>query len=147
MLQSRRRLLRCGHGYRVAGAILGNLAKSRPREVRATDHHLVGNHPIKQLAAAGLGHRCILVEDPVPPRMLGAQRRHVGGVAGNHQLFIARADVESGMAGRVTGRADKVDPGHDLIFALNGKHVLPHRDDGLNAMSKWPAPLGQPAGD
>jgi hypothetical protein len=108
--------------------------------VGAADQHLVSNHAIKQLAPANFGQYSVLVEYPVPPRMRGAQRRHVGGITGNHQLFIARAYVEGGVAGRVSGCADETDSGHHLVFALHREHVLPLRDDDLNAAGQRPAP-------
>src|SRR6266481_9847915 len=87
-----------------------------PGEVRATDKHLIGNHPIEQPAAGGLGQVAILVESSVPGRMIDTQCRHVSGIVGNHQLCIARGKVEGGMARRVSGRADEGDPGHHLVL-------------------------------
>src|SRR5579883_2680553 len=87
------------------------LGKSRPREVRAADQHLIGNHPIEQLAAGGLGHLAVLVERSMPLRVPGAERGHVSGIVGDHQLRAAGGQVEGGMARRVTGCFDKEDAG------------------------------------
>src|SRR5258708_18098044 len=48
---------RASHGcQRVAASIFCDFGQSGPGEVSATDHHLIGNHPIEQLATAGLAH-------------------------------------------------------------------------------------------
>src|SRR5215831_1856122 len=84
-----RRELRSAQSHvRVVASVLCYSGKSGPRKVRAADQHLIGNHPIEQLAAGGLCQLAILVESAVPLRMPGAQRRHVSGIVGNHQLRV-----------------------------------------------------------
>src|SRR6266853_6078523 len=98
------RELRASHGcQRVAASIFCDFGKSGPGEVRAADHHLIGNHPIEQPAAGGLGHVAILVESSVPGRMIDTQRWYVSGIVRNHQLCIAGGEMEGGMARRVSG--------------------------------------------
>jgi hypothetical protein len=53
----------------------------------------------------------------------GVWQRALSAIVRDHQLFIARAEMERGLGGCVTGCADEVDPRHHLVFALDRQHV------------------------
>src|SRR5262245_33893731 len=99
-----RRSPRLPHIEHITVASLGDAPDPWPRKVRAADHHVVRDHSVHQLTARGFRHWTILVVGPVPAWIRPEQRRHVDGIAGDHQLVVARAQVESRVTGRMAGR-------------------------------------------
>src|SRR5262245_1981777 len=91
----------------IAAAGFGNPPNAWPRKVRTADHHVISNPSVHQLAARGFRHWAILVVGPVPAWMRPKDRRHVDGIAGNHQLLVAGAQVKSRVTRGVAGGSDK----------------------------------------
>src|SRR4051794_39712354 len=58
----------------VARAVLDELAGAGEREMRAADHHFVGDHPVEQRLTGGHGKRPVLVVGALPFRMGRGQR-------------------------------------------------------------------------
>src|SRR4051794_20002395 len=72
---------------RIGVPVLGERPGSREREVRAADHHLVGDDPVDQLSAALNCGRAVLVVGALPLGVWSEQRGHVHGVRRDHQLL------------------------------------------------------------
>src|SRR5262245_12922220 len=127
----------------IPAAGFGTPPNAWPGKVRAADHHVVSNHAVHQLATRDFRRWAILVVDPVPAWMRPENRRHVDGIAGNHQLLVAGAQVESRVAWRMTGSRDKTNTGHHFVLAPDRKNVLPLRNDRLDPLSQRSTRLRQ----
>ena len=127
---------------RVAGAVLGDGAGAREREVVAADHGSCRRS--RGRAACGARPRPSLPSwsyCAVPARIGDHERRHIGGVVRDHELARARRQMERAVAGRVAGRADEADAGRDLGLAGHLADVLPGREHGLDAAAPGPCAL------
>src|SRR3990172_11093165 len=78
----------------VAAAVLGDGAYRREREVIPRNRDLVGNRPVEERAARGLGQRRVLVERRMPPRVLHEERGNIGRVDEHNGLILTRTQME-----------------------------------------------------
>src|SRR5580658_6210940 len=109
----------CGSGLDdwregVGVAVLGEHTSAREREMRAADHHLVGDDAVDQLAARSDRLRTVLIVDPFPFRVWRQESRHVHGVIRYHQLIGARGNQEDRVTGGMADRREDSDAGSDF---------------------------------
>jgi hypothetical protein len=92
--------------------------------MEALHQHLVGRQHVIDLTAGGLGRDRLVVVEGMPARMPGEQERRVGDVSLDVHRRRARRDDVRRMAGRVAGRADRVNAGDHVLIPFIGPQAL-----------------------